>query len=371
MARKKITERIRFAETAKIAGNTVRDVVLLGLESKNGRSYAPEAVKEAVKAGLYNTHIYVDHVTSDEMEAREGVRTFRDLIGVARNARYVDGKVVADIKVFASDPMGAKFLEAAADPDLAAAIGMSHDAVGEIEESSDGRQVVTKILRVESTDAVTRPATTQTLYEQERTVAPGLKEAVGSRVRVQAGEGEQPMEGTVVGEMLQVRGADGEIRMFPKEQCLEMADEPDADEEPAAPAEEADEETTPPEEGKPPMTDQASLRRKLAAVEAENATLREANAKATTANLVAARAARMTPAMAALLREEFAGKVATAEQIDAFVSRAAKIVEAHTADTGGKDPDLVTAGADPWTHNPTNHDNDDAALIAGVFGKRS
>lgn len=351
--RRTLHERQNLGEaTAKssVDGNIVRDVVLLGLGSKNGRVYEAAAVIDAVKRGLYEgTHIYVDHVTATEDAAREGVRTFRDLIGVAQKTRFTaDQKVVADIHVFGSDPMGAKFLEAAANPVFAAAVGMSHDAIGDVEER-DGVTYVVKIHDIQSADAVTRPATTKSLFESAR-VPMRLSEMQRARFRAAADGDEE--EGEIVGELVQVKNAAGEIMTLPKELVTPIDDEPAAEAE------------AKPEDDK--MTAKESVR--LRAAESENKRLRAKVAIGDTRDMLARKTERMSPAMGRVVREHFSGRIAAVGEVDAFIAVAQKVTEANAVDSEGEadgEPVLSLSG---WSAPAETNTNNGAALLRSAFG---
>ena len=366
LTKRPLRETFRLNEAAKVDGNVVRGVVLLGLESKNGRVYEAAAVQEAVKRGLYNTHIYVDHITEREEQERDGVRTFRDLIGVAQDTVFKEGKVIGDIHVLASDRMGAKFLEAASNPVFAEAIGMSHDAVGEVEER-DGKQVVTQIHDIQSADAVTRPATTKSLYESENRGS-RMTRVTESRVTFKSSADGEDREGTMVGEMVQVRTAEGEIVTVPKE-MVNAIDEMEEEPEEAPESEETEEaEGEEPKEKEPMAAEKAQESARVKALQDENRKLKEGLALASTRDLVATKTAKMTPAMGEVVREAFKDRTATEKQIDDFIGTAKRIAEANAKDSEGEAPtsELSTRGWIP--ESTTSNSHDDGALIASAFG---
>lgn len=360
----RITERCRLTEAARVEGNVIRGVVLLGLSSKNGHTYDEGAVREAVTRGLYTgLQIYADHVTEAEERARDGVRTLRDLIGVTENATFQGGKVIGDVRVVRTDPMGAKLLEMAADPVLSKVIGMSHDAVGKIEER-DGRKVITALDSVESADVVTRPATTSHLFESHRrteTVMGAFKSLLESKVKFRPYREADEMEGEVVGEMVQVRTADGQIHHVSKEMCSPM-EEPGEDGKEAEGEEPDDKEE--PVADKKPETKESARERALAA---ENAQLKERVAKQETRDLVDRKVARLPEAIAAVVRDEFKDRTASEADIDAFITKAKRIAEATAKDTGtGEDGERPSVSG--WAYDGQQKDGeDDATLLQEAF----
>ncbi len=165
---KRITERLdeAFSGTEVDAtANVVRNVSLLGLDSKNGYRYAESAARKAVTDGLYdNAHVYADHAP----EGATGPRGVPELVGkVLGKARFDESRkrVVADVRIIKASPLGPMFLEMASDPDLSRTVGMSHDCDGDLNEAT---KTVTAISRVHSVDFVTRPATTGGIHEHTK-----------------------------------------------------------------------------------------------------------------------------------------------------------------------------------------------------------
>lgn len=139
----------------------IRDVVLLGAESKNKRTYTPEAMSGAVS--LYEgCKCYINHDTYSE--TMTGRRSVQNLAGRFRSVRYDESqnKLKADLFPVMSMEGGKILVNVANDaPDIA---GFSHRAAGIITKDN-GREVVEKIKRVLSVDLVAEPATTQGMFE--------------------------------------------------------------------------------------------------------------------------------------------------------------------------------------------------------------
>ena len=352
-----LTERASLVE-AKVTGNVIKDVVLLGLDSRNDRRYSPNAVKEAVEQGFYNCKIYADHVTEEDEAKNSGVRPMREWIGVALNSRFDGEKVRADVKILTTDPQGAKLLEAAKDPDLARHIGMSHDATGEIEEI-EGIPTVTRIIDVESTDAVTKPATTQSLFESEKQMNRIQEMGVGDRVRVQSSESDEVTEMEVAGEpMVKVKDAEGNVHTVPMSSVSEMEDEEEPQE-----AEEPEE--TPemePEKKTPEST--RRLERENERLLRENKHLKTEAAKVATDRAVAQATADLTPKVREMVTAHFAGKVASAEIIEEYIGHVEQIVEAVREDTGVTDDMPIRRFVEA---DSTDNNIEMSSLVAGAF----
>lgn len=142
------------------AAGVIRDVKILGLESRNGRTYRPEAL--AAAAGLYEgAKVNVNHPKGPPL----GPRDYQDRIGLLRNvvAREAEG-LFGD---FHFNPAHALAGQLAWDAEHAPEnVGLSHNVVARV--SRDGpRQVVEAIERVQSVDLVADPATTRGLFESE------------------------------------------------------------------------------------------------------------------------------------------------------------------------------------------------------------
>lgn len=151
-----ITEGLRVDRSKRV----IRDVLLLGFKSKNGRRYTPEAMRDAVARGMYEgVRINLDHPESGP----GAQRSIRDRLGKAVHARYDPKRgIVGDVRYLAKDPYAEKILEAAEEmPDV---LGFSHNADGE-EAIRDGIPTIERILRVRHVDLVSDPATAKSLYE--------------------------------------------------------------------------------------------------------------------------------------------------------------------------------------------------------------
>lgn len=131
-------------------------VKILGLTSKNGQSYRPEAVQGATK--LYDgAHVFIAHPERSRPDAE---RSPRDLFGWLESPRFVPGAgLYGDLHYLKAHSMAGTITELAERrPDR---LGLSHNAV--VQESEAG--VYESITRVRSVDLVCKPATTRGIFE--------------------------------------------------------------------------------------------------------------------------------------------------------------------------------------------------------------
>ena len=137
----------------------VRNVVLVGSESKNGYRYRSEAL--AAAASLYEDKpVFLDHAADPTQPRR---RSARDLVGTLRRVRFeadAGGRLRGDVHVLDTES-GRTFL-ALCEAD-GTGVGMSHVVLAR--RSADRRHVET-IEQVVSVDAVAFPATTTSFREQ-------------------------------------------------------------------------------------------------------------------------------------------------------------------------------------------------------------
>lgn len=158
----KFTYAIDFKEaTFESDKPIIRNVVLLGAESKNKRRYTEQCMKSAV--GLYeNCQAFVNHPTKEE--ERQGMRDVRGLAGKFTGVRFEGGKIRANFQGLPDDPAAKKFMAIAESmPEIA---GLSQNASGKIRVEG-GIQIVESIHKVHSVDLVANPATTNGLYEND------------------------------------------------------------------------------------------------------------------------------------------------------------------------------------------------------------
>jgi len=139
----------------------IRGAKVVGTTSKNGRTYPPALLAERF-AVYEGAQCYVDH---DFKQLKTGrARPLGQWGGVIRGAHFKSDGVYAEVHCLKETEAGRIILEAAVR--MPEAFGLSPMHVIESRKDKTG-EVVTAILECWSVDAVTRPATTRTLFEQE------------------------------------------------------------------------------------------------------------------------------------------------------------------------------------------------------------
>jgi hypothetical protein len=140
----------------------IKNVKILGYESKNGRRYTAEAMQRA-KPLYEGVHVNIDHPHVLGKEKPDAPRSSYDRFGRLVNVRYLEGKgLVGDLEYLKSHPMADRVCEAAERmPDM---FGLSHNAEGE-GDTEDGVFVVHHIVDVRHVDLVPDAATNKSLSE--------------------------------------------------------------------------------------------------------------------------------------------------------------------------------------------------------------
>jgi hypothetical protein len=136
----------------------IRGVKVLGLESRNGRTYLPETLAQAVR--LYeDAKVHVNHPKGNPA----GPRDYQDRIGSIRGVTMRAGEgLFGD---FHFNPKHALAEQLIWDAEHAPEnVGFSHNVEARTSRRGD-RVVVEAILRVQSVDLVADPATTRGLFE--------------------------------------------------------------------------------------------------------------------------------------------------------------------------------------------------------------
>lgn len=140
---------------AKIDGNVLANVTMLGRVSKNGRTYSDQAMEDA--AALYpGVQVHLDHPKKSELRDRRGVRSVRTIVGRVISAQKVGDQVRGNVELLEVEPT-ASLVKALAQQ-MPEAVGLSHRATGEV-QVRDGVQVVKSISEVQGVDLVAEPAT--------------------------------------------------------------------------------------------------------------------------------------------------------------------------------------------------------------------
>jgi hypothetical protein len=144
----------------------IRGVKLLGLESRNGRSYLPEALAQA--AGLYeDAKVNVNHPKGNPA----GPRDYQDRIGTIRGVAMRPGEgLFGDFHFNPKHALAEQLIwDAEHTPEN---VGFSHNVEARTSRRGD-RVVVEAILRVQSVDLVADPATTRGLFESAAVAGDG------------------------------------------------------------------------------------------------------------------------------------------------------------------------------------------------------
>ena len=136
----------------------IRGVKILGLRSRNGRVYLPQALEEAVP--LYESaKVNINHTPTPAPAPRD----YRDRLGVVRQVVFrPEEGLFADLCFNPKHPLAEQLAwDAEHCPEN---VGLSHHVEARLSRR-DGQNVVEAILRVHSVDVVADPATTQGLFE--------------------------------------------------------------------------------------------------------------------------------------------------------------------------------------------------------------
>jgi hypothetical protein len=173
----------------------IRGVKILGLESRNRRNYAAQALTGA-------THLYegakvnVNHPQGNPLAPRD----YRDRIGVIRGVEFRDGQgLFGD---FHFNPKHALAEQLTWDAEHATEnVGFSHNVQARVAKEA-GSVLVEEIVQVQSVDLVADPATTRGLFEQENVDAPGLERAVVQALEQQVGTLQRKLDEYVARETL-------------------------------------------------------------------------------------------------------------------------------------------------------------------------
>jgi hypothetical protein len=155
------TATLKASSSTKVDRNAgiIRNVKLIGFESKNRRRYPPEVLRKAVH--LYEgAKVNVDHPERDPTQPRK----YGERVGAIRNARFVEGKgLYGDFYYNPKHAMAEQIAwDAQNNPE---ALGFSHNALLRMGPTRDGFEQVEEILNIRSMDLVSDPATTSSLFE--------------------------------------------------------------------------------------------------------------------------------------------------------------------------------------------------------------
>ena len=160
-----MTEDSAVEELEDGGGTMVRGMKLLGLESKNGRTYDTHGVRSTGSDRLTGARVFLNHPAQ-----ATDARRYEDQIGSVVSARYREGQGhFGDVRF---NPKPAVYEQLMWDiRNNPSGLGMSINASLKVNRRRDsaGRIVVEGIHSIRSVDIVTHPATTNGVFEHEET----------------------------------------------------------------------------------------------------------------------------------------------------------------------------------------------------------
>lgn len=193
-------------------GGVIRGVKILGVESRNGRTYLPTTLAEAAR--LYEeAKVNVNHPKGNPL----GARDYQERIGVLRGveARPEEG-LFADLHFNPKHALAEQLMWDA--EHMPQNVGFSHNVQARTARRGD-RVVVEAIMKVESVDLVADPATTRGLFESTPDTVETEPEP---DVRSVVDEGEPPALGELTLEDLKQHRADL-VEALRREQAADVA----------------------------------------------------------------------------------------------------------------------------------------------------
>jgi len=140
----------------RVAG-VIHGVKILGLQSRNGRTYLPEALQAAVD--LYeNAKVNVNHPKGGPVSPRD----YQDRLGSIQRVAFREDGLYGDLHFNPRHALAEQLLwDAEHAPQN---VGFSHNVEARLARRGD-QSVVEAITRVQSVDLVADPATTRGLFE--------------------------------------------------------------------------------------------------------------------------------------------------------------------------------------------------------------
>lgn len=188
------------------AAHVIRDVKVLGLESKNNRYYPKETVAAAVK--LYEgVRVNVNHTDHPHQSRR-----YEERIGVLRGVHLKDG----DKGLYGNFHYNPKHVLAEQliwdAKNLPENVGFSHDVTGvTTTDKKSGKVIVEEITAVRSVDLVADPATTNSLYESEGTMEPETAVAPAPEAPPVEADPKEAVKAAFKAKILKILDGDGDV----------------------------------------------------------------------------------------------------------------------------------------------------------------
>jgi len=138
--------------------SVIRGIKILGLQSRNGRRYLPEAL--AMAAGLYEgAKVNINHPKGSPL----GPRDYQDRLGQIRGVNARADGLFGDLHFNPKHALAEQLLwDAEHAPEN---VGLSHNVEAKLKRTGQ-ETLVEEILRVQSVDLVADPATTRGLFEE-------------------------------------------------------------------------------------------------------------------------------------------------------------------------------------------------------------
>src|SRR5262245_7882657 len=167
-------------------GGVIRGIKILGLHSRNGREYLPEALSRAV--GLYEgAKVNVNHPKGHPLAPRD----YQERMGVIRNVTCRPGEgLFADLHFNPKHYLSEQLMwDAEHAPEN---VGFSHNVQARTRRQGE-KALIEEILKVHSVDLVADPATTRGLFEA---TPAGAANFAGDAGQVVSGTGTLSTEAT-------------------------------------------------------------------------------------------------------------------------------------------------------------------------------
>jgi len=149
-------------DVTEAEAGVLKNVKLLGLRSKNRRTYDTEGVRNTAPKKLTGARIFLDHPADPA-----ATRQYRDSFGVVESVEYRPGQgYFGAIKYNPEHPLAKKFAWDV--KNVPKTFGMSINGVIKSgSRNSDGDVVVESLEEIRSVDVVTRPGTAEGIFEEE------------------------------------------------------------------------------------------------------------------------------------------------------------------------------------------------------------
>ena len=180
----------------------IRNVALLGQESRNGRYYSDQAMDDYIGLVKSNRKIFLNHTNEPGK-----TRPVQEFLGVARSPRREGNRVFGDIEVIQTQR---DFVFALAEQ-FSSEVGLSIDARAKLipQGHTDGElDLVERMVALSSTDLVSDAASVQGLFEAK-----------------ERAKEEDPMKDALMKKLVDLGETAEELEKLSDEELLELYDE--------------------------------------------------------------------------------------------------------------------------------------------------